>query len=78
MRIKNVEMMNECVGAMFNMGRDGEGECGLNNLMVAMYGEDWDNEDESVVRLKKDILDNYCIEVEVDLNGERVYLIEKD
>jgi hypothetical protein len=51
----------------------GDGEVGLGELMMGMYG--WYN-DESVEMLKKDMLEMYNIKIGVNEENESVYIKE--
>ena len=51
----------------------GDGEVGLGELMMGMYG--WYN-DESVEMLKKDMLEMYNIKIGVNEENESVYIRE--
>ena len=71
MKIKNNKLVNEYVGMLMEVY--GDGEVGLGELMMGMYG--WYN-DESVEMLKKDMLEMYNIKIGVNEENESVYIKE--
>ena len=71
MKIKNNKLVNEYVGMLMEVYGDGEG--GLGELMMGMYG--WYN-DESVEMLKKDMFEMYNIKIGVNEENESVYIKE--
>ena len=71
MKIKNNKLVNEYVGMLMEVY--GDGEVGLGELMMGMYG--WYN-DESVEMLKKDMLEMYNIKIGVNEENESVYINE--
>ena len=71
MKIKNNELVNEYVGMMMEVY--GDGEVGLGELMMGMYG--WYN-DESVEMLKRDMFEMYNIKIGVNEDRESVYIEE--
>ena len=71
MKIKNNKLVNEYVGMLMEVY--GDGEVGLGELMMGMYG--WYN-DESVEMLKKDMLEMYNIKIGVNEENESVYIRE--
>jgi hypothetical protein len=70
MKIKNNDLVNEYVGMLMNVN---EGEVGLGELMMGMYG--WYN-DEKVEELKKDMFEMYNIKIGVNEDRESVYIKE--
>jgi hypothetical protein len=71
MKIKNNKLVNEYVGMLMEVY--GDGEVGLGELMMGMYG--WYN-DESVEMLKKDMFEMYNIKIGVNEDRESVYIEE--
>ena len=71
MKIKNNKLVNEYVGMLMEVY--GDGEVGLGELMMGMYG--WYN-DESVEMLKKDMFEMYNIKIGVNEENESVYIRE--
>ena len=71
MKIKNNKLVNEYVGMLMEVY--GDGEVGLGELMMGMYG--WYN-DESVEMLKNDMLEMYNIKIGVNEENESVYIKE--
>ena len=71
MKIKNNKLVNEYVGMLMEVY--GDGEVGLGELMMGMYG--WYN-DESVEMLKKDMFEMYNINIGVNEDNESVYIKE--
>ena len=71
MKIKNNKLVNEYVGMLMEVY--GDGEVGLGELMMGMYG--WYN-DESVEMLKKDMFEMYNIKIGVNEENESVYIKE--
>jgi len=71
MKIKNNELVNEYVGIMMEVY--GDGEVGLGELMMGMYGF---YNDESVEMLKKDMFEMYNIKIGVNEDRESVYIEE--
>ena len=71
MKIKNNKLVNEYVGMLMEVY--GDGEVGLGELMMGMYG--WYN-DESVEMLKKDMFEMYNIKIGVNEDNESVYIKE--
>jgi hypothetical protein len=71
MKIKNIKLVNEYVGMLMEVY--GDGEVGLGELMMGMYG--WYN-DESVEMLKKDMFEMYNIKIGVNEDNESVYIEE--
>ena len=71
MKIKNNKLVNEYVGMLMEVY--GDGEVGLGELMMGMYG--WYN-DESVEMLKKDMFEMYNINIGVNEENESVYIRE--
>ena len=71
MKIKNNKLVNEYVGMLMEVY--GDGEVGLGELMMGMYG--WYN-DESVEMLKKDMFEMYNIKSGVNEENESVYIKE--
>lgn len=71
MKIKNNKLVNEYVGMLMEVY--GDGEVGLGELMMGMYG--W-YDDESVEMLKKDMLEMYNIVIGVNEENESVYIRE--
>ena len=71
MKIKNNKLVNEYVGMLMEVY--GDGEVGLGELMMGMYG--WYN-DESVEMLKKDMLEMYNIKIGINEENESVYIKE--
>ena len=71
MKIKNNKLVNEYVGMLMEVY--GDGEVGLGEFMMGMYG--WYN-DESVEMLKKDMLEMYNIKIGVNEENESVYIKE--
>ena len=71
MKIKNNELVNEYVGMMMEVY--GDGEVGLGELMMGMYGF---YNDESVEMLKKDMFEMYNIKIGVNEDRESVYIEE--
>ena len=74
MKIKNKKLINEFIGMIVNVGGGEDGEVGLNEFMFGMYGKGWDNSDEMVSKLKKDVLNEYGIKIGVNEDGECVYV----
>ena len=70
MKIKNNDLVNEYVGMLMNVN---EGEVGLGELMMGMYG--WYN-DEKVEELKRDMFEMYNIKIGVNEDRESVYIEE--
>ena len=70
-KIKNNKLVNEYVGMLMEVY--GDGEVGLGELMMGMYG--W-YDDESVEMLKKDMLEMYNIKIGVNEENESVYIRE--
>ena len=71
MKIKNNKLVNEYVGMLMEVY--GDGEVGLGELMMGMYG--WYN-DESVEMLKKDMFEMYNIKIGVNEENESDYIKE--
>ena len=71
MKIKNIKLVNEYVGMLMEVY--GDGEVGLGELMMGMYG--WYN-DESVEMLKRDMFEMYNIKIGVNEDRESVYIEE--
>jgi hypothetical protein len=71
MKIKNNKLVNEYVGMLMEVY--GDGEVGLGELMMGMYG--WYN-DESVEMLKRDMFEMYNIKIGVNEENESVYIKE--
>ena len=71
MKIKNNKLVNEYVGMLMEVY--GDGEVGLGELMMGLYG--WYN-DESVEMLKKDMFEMYNIKIGVNEENESVYIKE--
>jgi len=71
MKIKNNKLVNEYVGMLMEVY--GDGEVGLGELMMGMYG--WYN-DESVEMLKRDMFEMYNIKIGVNEDRESVYIEE--
>ena len=71
MKIKNNKLVNEYVGMLMEVY--GDGEVGLGELMMGMYG--WYN-DESIEMLKKDMFEMYNIKIGVNEENESVYIKE--
>jgi len=74
MKIKNKKLINEFIGMIVNVGGGEDGEVGLNEFMYGMYGYGWDGESESVEKLKKDVLNEYGIKIDVCEYNECVRL----
>ena len=70
MKIKNNKLVNEYVGMLMEVY--GDGEVGLDELMMGMYGD----VGEDVKKLKKDMLDMYNIKIGVNEENESVYIEE--
>ena len=75
MKIKNKKLINEFIDMIVVVGGGEDGEVGLNEFMYGMYGKVWDNSDEMVSRLKKDVLDMYGVKIGVNEDGECVYVL---
>jgi hypothetical protein len=71
MKIKNNKLVNEYVGMLMEVY--GDGEVGLGELMMGMYGF---YNDESVEMLKKDMFEMYNIKIGVNEDRESVYIEE--
>ena len=71
MKIKNNKLVNEYVGMMMEVY--GDGEVGLGELMMGMYGF---YNDESVEMLKRDMFEMYNIKIGVNEDRESVYIEE--
>ena len=71
MKIKNNKLVNEYVGMLMEVY--GDGEVGLGELMMGMYG--WYN-DEKVEELKRDMFEMYNIKIGVNEDRESVYIEE--
>jgi hypothetical protein len=71
MKIKNNKLVNEYVGMLMEVY--GDGEVGLGELMMGMYG--WYN-DEKVGMLKRDMFEMYNIKIGVNEDRESVYIEE--
>jgi hypothetical protein len=75
MKIKNNKLVNEYVGMLMEVY--GDGEVGLGELMMGMYGfYNDDYNDESVEMLKKDMFEMYNIKIGVNEDRESVYIEE--
>lgn len=73
MKIKDVDLVNEYVGVL--MDGDGDVEVGLSELMMGMYG--WFKDDEeSVKKLERDMLEKYNIKIRVNVDWGSVYIRE--
>ena len=70
MKIKNNKLVNEYVGMLMEVY--GDGEVGLDELMMGMYGD----VGEDVKKLKKDMLDMYNIKIGFNEENESVYIEE--
>ena len=74
MKIKNKKLVNKFIKVIKDVGGNDDGMVGLNEFMIGMYGDDWDGKDESVEVLKKDVLEEYGVEIGVNKDNEDVYL----
>lgn len=74
MKINNKYLVNKLVKVIKDVGGDDDGMVGLNEFMMGMYGKVWDGKDESVEKLKKDILKEYRVKIGVNKDNEDVYL----
>jgi len=78
MKIKNNELVNEYVGMMMEVY--GDGEVGLDELMVGVYGDVRgdvkDDYNMSIKKLKKDMFEMYNIKIGVNEDRESVYIEE--
>ena len=74
MKIKNKKLVNEFIGMIVNVGGGEDGEVGLNEFMVGMYGKGWDESDEMVSMLKRDVLNEYGIKIGVNEENESVFV----
>jgi hypothetical protein len=67
-------LVNKFIKVIKDVGGDDDGMVGLNEFMMGMYGKVWDGKDESVEKLKKDILKEYRVKIGVNKDNEDVYL----
>ena len=78
MKIKNNKLVNEYVGMLMEVY--GDGEVGLDELMVGVYGDVRgdvkDDYNMSVKKLKKDMFEMYNIKIGVNEDRESVYIKE--
>ena len=78
MKIKNNKLVNEYVGMLMEVY--GDGEVGLDELMVGVYGDVRgdvkDDYNMSVKKLKKDMFEMYNIKIGVNEDRESVYIEE--
>ena len=74
MKIKNKKLVNKFIKVIKDVGGNDDGMVGLNEFMMGMYGDGWDGKDESVEVLKKDVLEEYGVEIGVNKDNEDVYL----
>ena len=73
MKIKNWEMVEEFNDVIVNC--EGDGEVGLSEYLMGMYGVEWDGEDEGIVeKFKKDMKKMFKIKVGVSLENESVFV----
>jgi hypothetical protein len=74
MKIKNKKLVNKFIKVIKDVEGGEDGMVGLNEFCMGMYGYGWDGLDESVEKLKKDVLEEYGIEIGVNMDNEDVYL----
>jgi len=78
MKIKNNKLVNEYVGMLMEVY--GDGEVGLDELMVGVYGDVRgdvkDDYNMSIKKLKKDMFEMYNIKIGVNEDRESVYIEE--
>ena len=78
MKIKNNKLVNEYVGMLMEVY--GDGEVGLDELMVGVYGDVRgdvkDDYNMSVKKLKKDMFEMNNIKIGVNEDRESVYIKE--
>jgi len=72
--MKNKKLVNKFIKVIKDVGGNDDGMVGLNEFMMGMYGKVWDGLDESVEKLKKDVLEEYGVEIGVNKDNEDVYL----
>ena len=79
MKIKNNKLVNEYVGMLMEVY--GDGEVGLDELMVGVYGDVRgdvkDDYNMSIKKLKKDMFEMYNIKIGVNEDRESVYIEEE-